>query len=259
VNERLEMIKELARLSGIDLRFCINILEELSTNTRNIVEYPGISENVHELEQIFNVFNVIREILGQGDKPGAKVRNEIHQYLESIKNEHSLQNVYKIMEKRFRMYDAELYIAYDNKYVPRTNNDLEDFNNCLKRPIRKGQGKRESWFYVEHQGESAGFYHNLLNASHNVGGTKIEFNSEKTPLERIGVLDEISVTGIMSLIDRELFYKNLLKNDELYTVHRWTRRIFKKGLDTCLSLLESRWGDAILTFQEESNTLKGRS
>jgi len=92
-------------------------------------------------------------------------------------------DVYKIVEKRFRMYKKELYISYDNKFVPRTNNDLEDFNNCLKRPIRKGQGRKKSWFYVEHQGESVAYYHNILNAPHVVGGAEISWSSEKTPLE----------------------------------------------------------------------------
>ena len=81
---------------------------------------------------------------------------------------------------------------------------------------------------------SATYYHNLLNAPHMVGGADISWTSEQTPFERIGVLETISVTTIMNLIDREYLYKSIIKNEKLYTVHRWTRKIFKQGLEKCL-------------------------
>ncbi|MHA1232706.1 MAG: hypothetical protein ACTSPQ_18905 [Candidatus Helarchaeota archaeon] len=43
----------------------------------------------------------------------------------------------------------------------------------------------------------------------------------------------------MNLIDREYFYRSLVKNDKLYAVHRWTRKIFKQGLDKCLESLDN--------------------
>jgi len=110
---------------------------------------------------------------------------------------------------------------------------------------------------VEHQGESAAFYHNLLNAPHVVGGAEITWNSEQTPLERIGVLDKISVTNIMNLINREYFYKSLIKNDRLYTVHRWTRRIFKQGLEKCLTSLNSKWTSLIWNLIIKKKIIKG--
>ena len=155
------------------------------------------------------------------------------------------------------MYENELYVAYHNKYVPRTNNDLEDLNNWLKRPIRKGQGKRESWFYVEHQGVSATYYHNILNAPHVVEGADISCSSEKTPLERIGVLEKISVSAIMNLINREYLYKSLVKNDRLYTVHRWTRMIFKQGLEKSLASLDYKWTSVIGFLMVKKKIIKG--
>lgn len=193
---------------------------------------------VSELEQIFAVFQEFRKILGQTEKTGKIIKKEIAVFIISLQSTYSLMPIPKIVEKRFRMYKKELYISYDNKFVPRTNNDLEDFNNCLKRPIRKGQGRKKSWFYVEHQGESVAYYHNLLNASHVVGGTDISWSPKKAPLERIGVLDAISVTNIMNLINREYLYKSLIKNNMLYTIHRWTRKIFMHGLEKCLSSLD---------------------
>ncbi len=212
---------------------CFN---ELNKIIRRIVEDAFISKLVGRLEDIFAVFQEIRRILGQVEKTGEEIKEEVATLVSSLQSDESLADVYKIVEKRFRMYDNELYICYDNKYVPRTNNDLEDFNNRLKRPIRKGQGKKQSWFYVEHQGVSATYYHNLLNAPHVVGGADISWTSEQTPLERIGVLDTVSVSTIMNLLDREYLHKSIVKNDKLYTVHRWTRNIFKKGLEKCLEV-----------------------
>ena len=113
VSSRLESLKILSSYTNITIQFLIDSLEGLNQITRKIVGDSELSNLVGELEQIFMVFQEIRYILGQA-------------------------------KKRFKMYEHELYIAYDNKFVPRTNNDPEDFNNCLKRPIRKGQGKRES-------------------------------------------------------------------------------------------------------------------
>lgn len=219
---------------SIDLQFLMDSLNELNRLIRRIVEDVSISKLIGRLEDIFAIFQEIRRILGQVEKTGEEIIEEIATLVCSLQSDDSLADIYKIVEKRFRMYENELYICYDNTYVPRTNNDLEDFNNRLKRPIRKGQGKKHSWFYVEHQGESATYYHNLLTAPHVVGGAAISWTSEQTPLERIGVLDTVSVTHIMNLINREYLYKSLVKNDKLYTVHRWTRKIFKQGLEKCL-------------------------
>ena len=238
VSSSLDLVKSLSGHICLDLQFLIDSLNELNRIIRRIVDNTEIHKLVCELEQIFAVFQEIRKILGQTEKSGEEIKMEIAAFIPSLQSNDSLVDLYKIVEKRFRMYENELYVSYDNKYVPRTNNDLEDFNNRLKRPIRKGQGRKQSWFYVEHQGESAAYYHNLLNAPHVVGGAEISWSSEKTPLERIGVIDTISVTTIMNLIDREYLYKSLVKNDKLYTVHRWTRKIFKHGLEKCLKRLD---------------------
>lgn len=234
VSSNLDLIRELSAHVSVNLQFLMDCLNELNKIIRRIIDDASIATMVNELEEIFAIFDEIRMILGQDDKTGEEIKREVDVLVISLLSDASLAEVYKIVEKRFRMYERELYICYDNEYVSRTNNDLEDFNNRLKRPIRKGQGKKQSWFYVEHQGESATYYHNLLNAPHVVGGADISWSSEQAPLERIGVLDAISVTNIMTLIDREYLYKSIVKNDKLYTVHRWTRRIFKQGLGKCL-------------------------
>jgi len=248
-------VKILANHTNIDAQFLIDSLEGLDRITREIVTNSDLSNLVGELERIFTVFQEIRYILGQ-KKSGGEIKDAIKLFLNSLKCNSSFVEVHAIVKKRFKMYENELYIAYDNKFVPRTNNDLEDFNNCLKRPIRKGQGKRESWFYVEHQGVSATYYHNILNAPHVVGGADISCSSEKTPLERIGVLEKISVSAIMNLINREYLYKSLVKNDRLYTVHRWTRKIFKQGLEKCLTSLDFKWTSVIGSLMVKKRLLK---
>lgn len=238
VSSSLDLVRSLSGYVRVDIQFLIDCLNKLNRIMRRIIDDTNISKMVSELEQIFTVFQELRKILGQTEKTGKAIKKEITAFIISLQSTYSLMDISKIVEKRFRMYKKELYIAYDNKFVPRTNNDLEDFNNCLKRPIRKRQGRKKSWFYVEHQGESVAYYHNLLNAPHVVGGTDISWTPKKTPLERIGVLDAISVTNIMNLINREYLYKSLVKNDMLYTIHRWTRRIFMHGLEKCLNSLD---------------------
>ena len=234
VSSSLDLVKSLLGHVRVELQFLVSYLNELNKIIGRIVDNASIPNMVGKLEEIFVVFQEIRRILGQTGKTGEEIKKDVTTLVTSLQSDVILAEVYRIVEKRFRMYENELYICYDNKYVPRTNNNLEAFNNCLKRPIRKGQGKKQSWFYVEHQGESAAYYHNFLNAPHVVGGADISWTSEQTPLERIDVLDTISVTNIMSLIDMEFLYKSIFKNEKLYTVHRWTRKIFKHGIKKCL-------------------------
>ncbi len=257
VRSRLQSVKMLANYTDVDIQFLLDTLEGLGGLTYKIIDNSELSGLVNQLEHVFAVFQEVRRFLGQVKKRGSEVKKMVNSFLNTLKSDVSLGKTYKIVKKRFQMYEHELYVAYDNNYVPRTNNDLEDFNNCLKRPIRKGQGRRESWFYVEHQGVSATYYHNILNAPHVVGGADISCSSEKTPLERIGVLETISVTSIMNLIDTEYLYKSLVKNDKRYTVHRWTRKIFKHGLDTCLISLDSKWTSLMEIFKVKKKIIKG--
>lgn len=256
VSSRLMSMKGLASYTSLNLQCLVDSLEGLSRIIRKIIANSEIYDLVLELEQVFAIFQDVRRILGEEKKSGKNIKEAIQLFLKSLECKDSLIGVNAIVKKRFKMYENELYIAYDNVFVPRTNNDLEDFNNCLKRPIRKGQGKRESWFYVEHQGVSATYYHNVLNAPHKVGGAEISWTSERTPLERIGVLETISVSSIMDMIKREYLYKSLAKNDKLYTVHRWTRRIFKQGLETCLNSLDSQWMSVMEALMGEKKIIK---
>ena len=257
VSSSLDLVRNLSGHIRLDLHFLLNCLNELNRIIRRIVDDPKISKLTCDLEKIFAIFLEIRTILGQTEKTGEEIKEEIAIFIASLKTDDSLADVYKIVEKRFRMYEKELYVSYDNEHVPRTNNDLEDFNNRLKRPIRKGQGRKQSWFYVEHQGESVAYYHNLLNAPHVVGGAEISWSSEQTPLERIGVLDTISVTTIMELINIEYLYKSLVKNEKLYSVHRWTRKIFKQGLEKCLDSLDLEMTTIIQGLILTNNYYKG--
>ncbi len=257
VSSRLKAVNDFASYAPLNLQFIIDSLEGLSRVIRKIVANSEIHDLVVELEQVFVVFHDIREILGQEKKSGRNIKDEIWHFLKLLESEDSLSMVYQVVRKRFKMYENELYIAYDNVFVPRTNNDLESFNNCLKRPIRKGHGRRESWFYVEHQGVPATYYHNILNAPHEVGGAEISWTSEKTPLERIGVLETISVSTIMAMINQKYLYRCLAKNDRLYTIHRWTRRIFKQGLEPCLSLLDYLWTSMMNVLMGEKKIIKG--
>lgn len=257
VSSSLSLVESLSGHVNVDLQFLKDSLTALNRIMRKIVEDGSISKMVGKLEVIFALFQEIRRVLGQSDKTGEEIKEQITSFVISLQSNGSPAEVYKIVEKRFRMYENELYTCYDNKYVPRTNNDLEDFNNRLKRPIRKGQGRKKSWFYVEHQGESATYYHNLLNAPHVVGGADISWSSEQTPLERIGVLDSISVTNIMTLIDREYLYKSLVKYDKLYTVHRWTRKIFKQGLEKCLESHDEELAELAKSILSEEKSIIG--
>ena len=131
LRSRLESVKILASYTNIDLQFLIDTLEGLDRIIREIVDNFEISNLVGELEQIFAVFQEIRFILGQVKKSGREIKEMVRVFLNSLKCKDSLVEIYEIVKKRFKMYDNELYISCDNKFVPRTNNEPEDFNKII--------------------------------------------------------------------------------------------------------------------------------
>lgn len=257
IKDWLKSVSELSKTTRVNLQLIKKCLHDLNKLVTRIVENSKISRLVCALERVNSLFQEIRRVLGQEEKSGTEIKTEISACIASHQSDQKFTRALEIVNKRFKMYENELYIAYDNDSVPRTNNDLEDFNNGLKRAIRKGQGKKESWFYVEHQGISVAYYHDLLKAPHRVGGTDIVSNAEQTPLERIGALETVSVSAIMALIDKTAFYTILAKNDESYTVHRWTKKIFKQGLNTCLNALNFNWKKLIKSIFNENKFIIG--
>ncbi len=125
---------------------CIDLLQTALAD-------PHVKACILQLETLGLVFAEIRQILAQLNKTGAEVRQNVITFLDSLRGLLAWDSRFSTIIKRFKMYDKELYHSYDNEWVPRTNDDEEDFNHVIKRPIRKQMGRKDSWFYVEHQGE----------------------------------------------------------------------------------------------------------
>ncbi|HMF30899.1 MAG TPA: hypothetical protein VKK79_05775 [Candidatus Lokiarchaeia archaeon] len=247
---RIVSLRELlGNPGGGTSRALLETLCKLAKVLKEAVAAPEVARQVGELEGTNAVFCTIRNLLGQEGKTGKVIREEVWQYLGTLAGGTLPEEILATLEKRFTMYDNELYVAYDHEYVPRTNNALEAFNNHVKRPIRKGMGKMESWFYVEHQGVAATYYQNLVRAPHVVGGTAISWDATQSPLERVGALETLSVTAVMSLVDKELLAQVLAKNDQAYATHRWTCKISRLGLDACLETLDQSWANVIAHWQ----------
>ncbi len=68
-------------------------------------------------------FCEVRRILGQDGKPSEAIRGEVHHCLSALESAGLPAFAREEMTKRFQKDDRELYVAYDNKYVPRTNNN----------------------------------------------------------------------------------------------------------------------------------------
>ncbi len=61
----------------------------------------------------------------------------------------------------------------------------------------------------------------------------------------------------MILINREYLYKSIVKNDKLYTVHRWTRKIFKQGLEKYLNLFDLELAALIKNIISKNKSIIG--
>ena len=226
-------------------RMARKCLARLGTALAPVVQNRAVATLVVALEGTDAIFREVRQVLGMEGKSGEEVRAEMQGLLTRIGQDPAKAAVHHELAKRLAAYDHELYVAYDNPHVPRTNNDLESFNKAVKRPIRKCRGQKDSWFYLEHDGEGVAAYCNLLPAPHVVGGTDIASQEARSPLERAGVLPDLSVTSIMSLVQQELLVQALAKHGESYTIHRWTRKINKEGVAACLLALTTEWKSAV--------------
>ena len=100
---------------SVDIQFVVECLNDLSKLIRKIVDDASISELVRRVEDRFTIFQEIRRILGQTDKTGDEIREEVVCFVASLQSNLFLAEVYKIVEKRFRMYENELYTCYNNK------------------------------------------------------------------------------------------------------------------------------------------------
>ncbi|MFO8017737.1 MAG: hypothetical protein R6U96_03825 [Promethearchaeia archaeon] len=248
---------------GEEFGFIKRLVEETLSNLKEIVE-STISDDelaglVKDLKKRNRSFREVRAILGQEGKSGEEIKDEIDAYLGSLEYDAALEECLTILKKRFKRYDGELYIAYDDENIPRTNNDLEDFNHDVKRSIRKRMGRKDSWTFLEHQGVSVVNYHNLIRIHRNVGGTTIFDPSEQTPFERIGLIDEVSVSNLMDLVDLDSFYRTLAENEKNFAQHRWTCKISKEGAEKCLRDLQRRFSRTIHQFSkdQEQQPIKG--
>ncbi|MHA1730865.1 MAG: hypothetical protein ACTSU5_02930 [Promethearchaeota archaeon] len=243
-------VKPSARRHVRSVRKCLGKLEEM---LRLVVDDPAVAVLVAGLEDTNAVFCEVREVLGRTGKSGEEVRADIVALLAELGSDPARAAVLQGLEKRFKRYNGELYMANNDDRAPRTNNDLKYFNKRVKRPIRKNHGQEASWFYLEHEGAAVALYHNLLSAPHEVGGTSIKWPSEGRPLERLGVIRGPIVTEIASLVSFERLRGVLVQHEKNYAVHRWTRRVNKLGLGKCLQALLVEWGASIIALAAKNS------
>ncbi len=217
------------------------VLTRLEGIVAPLVLDPTLAAIVATVERTNKVFCEVRAILGKEGPSGEEVQARMQEFLATLADDPAIQPTFGELAWRLDYYGRELYVAYDNSHVPRTNNALEDFNKAVKRPIRKCRGQKDSWFYLEHDAEGVATYHNLLHGPHVVGGTDIASQEDVTPLERAGVLPSITVSAIMKLVNYEKFVVALDKHDARHAIHRWTRRINKQGLPACLQAISKEF------------------
>jgi len=222
---------------GVIFRYVHSLIDIL----QSILKDPHIIACILQLETLGSVFAEIRQILAQTDKTGIEVRQDVLSFLNSLRGLLAWDPRYSTINKRFQMYNKELYHSYDNEWVPRTNDDEEDFNHVIKRPIRKQMGRKDSWFYMEHQGTGITFQQNLVRRSHVVGGTSIRQDGDQCPLERAGAIKSLTVSAIMGSMDFKVLWACVQEFDAHYEVHRWSCRLSKKGIQTCLDKILSGW------------------
>jgi hypothetical protein len=243
------------RVQHPGIRVILRYLHDLEILLAAPVNNPSIISNVMRLESLAAVFDEVRQILAQEDKTETQIRHDVQILLHSIQSLAAWDPTYQTIIKRFQMYDRELYHTYSNPWLPRTNNDQEDFNHTVKRAIRKTMGRKESWFYVEHLGENAAFQQNFSQIPHKVGGTTIDQPEFQCPMERLRIVTSINVSSIMKTIDLDILREAFTRLDSRYAVHKQVCRLFKKGIEACLREPLTNWNHLFLKQPEKKEVV----
>lgn len=241
VNHMLASEEVLANSQSHGFRDITEHLKEYRDLLSGVVHGSGTAALVLRLETISAVFGEARRILAQTDKCADEIRSDVAEFVESIKVLVALDNRFATIGERFQRFNRELYVAYDCKEVPRTNDDLEYFNNTIKRPIRKNMGKKISWFYLENLGESVAFHQNIIPCAHTVGGTSIKNEDLRSPLERLGVIECLSVSAIMGSVGSDVLKEIRSQIEKRYGPHRWVCKLSRKGVRGCIGEIMNEW------------------
>jgi len=142
------------------------LLEKIQTLTRRRHKWDEAYRDIHRRQEfvlgLASIFDVPLTCQGWYTQAGVEVAQEVEQFLDGLS---ALKTVcpddapfIDHIIRRTQDWAPGLFFCYENPAIPRTNNDLEQYNGTLKRHQRRVTGRKETADYITRHGPYVVFF-----------------------------------------------------------------------------------------------------
>lgn len=166
----LEIYETLARIDASATR-CLQdhahpLLEKIQTLTRRRHKWDEVYRDIHRRQELVlglaSILDVPLTSKGWYTQAGVEVAQEVEQFLDGLS---ALKTAcpddapfIDHIIRRTQDWAPGLFFCYENLAIPRTNNDLEQYNGTLKRHQRRVTGRKETADYITRHGPYVVFF-----------------------------------------------------------------------------------------------------
>jgi hypothetical protein len=166
----LEAYQTLAKIDASVTRCLQNhahpLLEEIQTLTRRRHTWDETYECIRRRQAwvlgLADILDVPRTSQGWYTQAGVEVAQEVEQFLyglQALKCDYSQDAPFiEHIIQRTQDWAPGLFFCYEEPAIPRTNNDLEQYNGTLKRQRRRITGRKETADYITRHGPYVVFF-----------------------------------------------------------------------------------------------------
>lgn len=166
----LEAYETLARIDHSVARCLQNhtdpLLEEIQTLTRRRHDWDETYQRIRRQQawvlELADILDVPRTSQGWYTKAGVEVAQEVEHFLDGLaalkpERPDDAPLIDHII-RRTEAWAPGLFFCYEEPALPRTNNDLEQYNSTLKRQRRRITGRKATADYITRHGPYLVFY-----------------------------------------------------------------------------------------------------
>ena len=114
----------------------------------------GILDHVREIKLLNTNFVKLRKILDDDESSSQQIKEKVKLFRKQLSKHQTRHPKLEVISERLEMYWKNLFYCYDDKRIPRTNNDIEKSFNALKRIKRKRTGRKDWPTFFTHEGRA---------------------------------------------------------------------------------------------------------
>lgn len=188
-----------------------SLVQEIKTTLGEFLS-SGILDTVREIRVLNTNFVKLRKILDDDKSSSHQVKEKINLFRKQLVKHQTRHPKLEVISERLEMYWKYLFHCYDDKRIPRTNNDLEKSFNTLKRIKRKRTGRKNWPTFFTHEGKALAQIGNITSEYIN-DLSETRFINEFKP--------KILLVGKEKLENQSL----IRENDKLFFVKSYQKKI----------------------------------